>query len=558
MPRFRRRRSSAPASPAHRSRTRWRRTPRCCCWSARRSPAMHSTGRRPRCSWRATARRRCARSRAPAARFYEHAAGGLRRRTAPRRRAARSTLATPRPRGRCCDALLATLGASRPRGSRCSTPTRCLSRVPVLRRELVHRRACSRSTRWTSTCTRCTRASCAARAAPAARCGPMPQLAARGQSRAAAGRSRWPTAAVSARRTLVNAAGAWADDVARALRRGADRPPAQAAQRLHLRARRGHRRPPPGRRCRRRRELVLQARRRPAARLAGQRRPGARRTTWCPKSSTSPWASHQIEAHHHADHPPPDAHLGRPALLRARRRSGDRLGRAAARASSGSRPRRLRHPERRRRGAAGRRALARRAAAATRCSGKACRCTPWSPVGAGPLPSRPTPSGDSSRASVGANDPALRCRPIRGEPSHETSCSRCRGDQRRPAVGPRRFDRAGRLPQPADQADRRLRARRLDRHRRAHRGAEAGRAARPERGRGEQGRRRRHDRCRCHREVAAPTATRSRSARPARTRSPPARTRSCPTTRSRTSRRSRWWRSRLICWWSIRRCRRAT
>ena len=34
--------------------------------------------------------------------------------------------------------------------------------------------------------------------------------------------------------------------------------------------------------------------------------------------------------------------------------------------------------------------------------------------------------------------------------------------------------------------------------------------------------------------------------------------RSYRTTRSPTSRRSRWWRSRPTCWWSIRRCRRAT
>ena len=51
--------------------------------------------------------------------------------------------------------------------------------------------------------------------------------------------------------------------------------------------------------------------------------------------------------------------------------------------------------------------------------------------------------------------------------------------------------------------DRRLRARRLDRHRRAHRGAAPGRAPRPDRGGGEQGRRRRHDRRRRHRQGRA-------------------------------------------------------
>ena len=139
-------------------------------------------------------------------------------------------------------------------------------------------------------------------------------------------------------RTLVNAAGAWADTVAERCGASAARAAAEAPQRVHLRPARRHRRARLADRGRRGRALVLQARRRPAARLARQRRPGAAARRGARR------ARHRHRHRRHRggdddDDPPPDAHLGRAAHLRARRRPGDRLGRRSARLSSGSRAR---------------------------------------------------------------------------------------------------------------------------------------------------------------------------------------------------------------------------
>ena len=78
----------------------------------------------------------------------------------------------------------------------------------------------------------------------------------------------------------------------------------------------------------------------------------------------------------------------------------------------------------------------------------------------------------------------------------------------------------------------------LDGHRRAHRGAEALRAARPVDRHREPRRRRRHHRHRAGRQVGAGRLQRSRSPPPARTWWRPACMRSSSTTRSRISRRS--------------------
>jgi D-arginine dehydrogenase len=79
------------------------------------------------------------------------------------------------------------------------------------------RKACSAPssspTPWTSTCTRCTRATCAARAARAPGCGAAPHCSTR-----AAKHGAWRIGLSDGRtlraRVLVNAAGAWADEVA--------------------------------------------------------------------------------------------------------------------------------------------------------------------------------------------------------------------------------------------------------------------------------------------------------------------------------------------------------
>jgi glycine/D-amino acid oxidase-like deaminating enzyme len=95
------------------------------------------------------------------------------------------------------------------------------------------------------------------------------------------------------------------------------------------------------------RQLVLQARCRPAAGQPGQRRPGAAARRGA--RGTGHRARHpRHRAEHPAGHPPAEPHLGRPAQLRARRRTGDRLGRPCHRLLLACRPGRLRHPERRR------------------------------------------------------------------------------------------------------------------------------------------------------------------------------------------------------------------
>jgi glycine/D-amino acid oxidase-like deaminating enzyme len=198
------------------------------------------------------------------------------------------------------------------------------ARCPVLRAEGLLGAVTSPKP-WTSTCTRCTRASCAARGGPAPLCCPLPSWRALRAAAAGLADARWPTAAHSHADTLVNAAGAWADEVAgaaacrrwaAALRRSAFIFDAPGRHRLHARW--------PAV-CGGRRALVLQARRRPAAGLAGQRRPGAAARRDARGDSTSPPASKGSIAQHTTLHPPPAPHLGRPAHLLAGRRAGDRL-----------------------------------------------------------------------------------------------------------------------------------------------------------------------------------------------------------------------------------------
>ena len=115
----------------------------------------------------------------------------------------------------------------------------------------------------------------------------------------------------------------------RAVRRRAGRPAALPPHRLHLQrsARRGFLRLAGG--GGRRRKLLLQARRRSAAGLAGQRGSGrgARR------GAGGTGRGHRHLPHrgsYLADDTAPQAHLGRPALLRARRRLRGWLGRGRA------------------------------------------------------------------------------------------------------------------------------------------------------------------------------------------------------------------------------------
>ncbi len=111
--------------------------------------------------------------------------------------------------------------------------------------------------------------------------------------------------------------------------------------------------------------LVLQTRRRHAAGLARQRRPGAA----AGRATRRAGHRHRHCAYRgddHPHHPPPHAHLGRPALVRGRRRFRDRLGPAGAGLLLGRGTGRLRHPDLAGNGRGLRGPAARRAAAAAR------------------------------------------------------------------------------------------------------------------------------------------------------------------------------------------------
>ena len=169
----------------------------------------------------------------------------------------------------------------------------------------------------------------------------------RSRSRAMAtdGRCRSATAAGFRAPLLLNAAGAWVDQVAALAgvaplgimpkRRSAfvfDPPPGLATRGLAV-----HQRP--------RRDLLFQAGRRPAARLVRRTPTRPIRTTCSRRNTTSRWASTSIEQATTLTIRRPTPQLGRPALVRRRRRPGRRLRHRCARVLLGGRAGRLRHPD---------------------------------------------------------------------------------------------------------------------------------------------------------------------------------------------------------------------
>ena len=125
---------------------------------------------------------------------------------------------------------------------------------------------------------------------------------------------------------VVNAAGAWADERRRPVRRRAGRPRAAAPHGIHVQAARGRRCGALAGRGRRRRELLLQARRRPAARLAGQRRPD-RPHDVRPEEIDIATGIARIEAVSRLQIRRPTSTWAGLRIVRARRRARDRLGR---------------------------------------------------------------------------------------------------------------------------------------------------------------------------------------------------------------------------------------
>ena len=330
---------------------------------AESQPGYHSTGRSAAMFMESYGTPTDPRAHARQPRLLHGAAGGLQRHAADL--ATRRAVCRQRPNSRALlERAEAELRPHTPNLQRLDAPPRRIARVPVLRPDQVggalldpdaadidvhalHQGFLRRAQGERRACSSPTRAS------------------RRSNAEATAGTWPVPANALARRACVVNAAGAWADAVARLAgmraasacsrrRRAAFlfAPPAGVAtRRLALR-------------LRRRRRLVLQARRRRAARLAGQRRPGraARR------AARGARHRHRHRAHRGDDHaadPPPEPHLGRAALLRRRRRPGGRLRPARARLLLARRAGRLRHPDRAGVGAAVRRLGARRADART-------------------------------------------------------------------------------------------------------------------------------------------------------------------------------------------------
>ena len=177
--------------------------------------------------------------------------------------------------------------------------------------------------------------------------------------RPVAGRRR--AADSTRRRCVLNAAGAWADVVAQLAGVAADRAAAEAPRGLHLRAAR--------------RQWTVSAW--PMAVGVGESwyiKPDAGMLLGSP-ANADPVEPHDVQPEeldialgdppHRGDDdaadPPAHAHLGRPALLRRRRRPGGRLRSCGARLLLGRRPGRLRHPDLGRHGRGLRRACPRAA-----------------------------------------------------------------------------------------------------------------------------------------------------------------------------------------------------